>query len=241
MDKILVFSENIKIKNTDSMEVKYIYTKDNLARILVSEESIKCLIAEVPKISEEDFLFFNSIKMNFPMLEAALITMETEKTVHGYNIINLNDEAYYDKMEEFIINSHNRNKRVSNRFSWPLTAWFSENDVDWEELEIFSISSGGAYLKSDSVFPGGGRRAKVKINFANFSLESECEVVDSQSRSSNYPFGFSIKFTSISEEGRIVLNRLINDAVVKILMEPESEPAVPSLGGGDLTPDFTFF
>ena len=240
MDKVLVFSENIKIENIKNLEIKYIYSKEDLARKLVSEDRIKCLIAEVPQINEESFLFFNSIKMNFPMLEAALITSESEKTIHGYNIINMNDLNYYNKIEEFINNSQNRNKRVSNRFSWPLTAWFSGNDVEWEELEIFSISSGGAYLKSNSVFPGGGSRAKVKINFANFSLESECEVVDSQSRSSYYPFGFSIKFTSISDKGRVVLNKLIDDAVIKILMEPESEPAVPSLGGEDLTPDFTF-
>ena len=141
----------------------------------------------------------------------------------------MNDLNYYNKIEEFINNSQNRNKRVSNRFSWPLTAWFSGNDVEWEELEIFSISSGGAISKVKFSFPGGGSRAKVKINFANFSLESECEVVDSQSRSSYYPFGFSIKFTSISDKGRVVLNKLIDDAVIKILMEPESEPAVPSL------------
>ena len=60
------------------------------------------------------------------------------------------------------------------------------------------------------------------------------------SRSSNYPFGFSIRFTTISEEGKIVLNRLINDAVIKILMEPESEPEIPSLEGDELAPDFTF-
>ena len=240
MDKILVFSETINLKDSYNAEIRNIYSKSELARTLVSEEDIRCVVADLPELTEEYLAFFTSVKLNFPMLEGAVLTAEREKTIRGYTIISRREDDYISAVDEFIKNSQNRNKRGANRFSWPLTAWFSEDDVDWHELEIFSVSSGGAYLKTDEVFPEMGSKAKVKINFANFSLETECLIVDSQSRSSNYPFGFSIKFTSISEDGVIILNRLINDAVIKILMEPESEPAVPSIGGDELTPDFTF-
>ena len=240
MDIILVFSETIDLKNSYDAEIRYIYSRAELARTLVSEENIRCLVADLPELTEEYVNFFTSVKINFPMLEGAVLTSETEKTIRGYKIISRKGDNYISELGNFIENSQNRNKRGANRFSWPLTAWFSEDDVDWHELEIFSVSSGGAYLKTDEIFPELGSKARVKINFANFSLESGCEIVDSQSRSSSYPFGFSIKFTSISEGGILVLNKLINDAVIKILMEPESDPEIPSIGGSDLTPDFTF-
>ena len=240
MDKVLVFSERIEIENLNDAEVKNIYSKEELARTLVSEENIRCLVADIPELTDEYINFCSSVQTNFPLLECAVLTAENIKTVHGFRIINSREDNYTSEIRNFIENSKNRNKRVANRFSWPLKAWFSENDVDWNDLEIFSLSSGGAYLKTDSIFPKGGERAKVKINFANFSLESECEIVNSQNRSSNYPFGFSIKFTSITSEGIIILNKLINDAVTKILLEPEYEPEIPSIGGDELTPDFTF-
>ena len=241
MDKVIVFSENLRFEKKEDIEINNIYSREKLAHILVSEENIRCLIAELPEMTYDYIKFFSSVKTNFPMLETAVITSDRNRKIQGYKIINSNEEGYTAEAEKFIIQSENKNKRDSNRFSWPLTAWFSDNDGEkWNELEIFSISASGSYLKTDSIFPKGGTSAKIRIIFANFSLESDCRVVDSMSRSSNYPFGFSIRFTTISEEGKIVLNRLINDAVIKILMEPESEPGIPSLEGDEFAPDFTF-
>ncbi len=241
MDTVIVFSDNLYLDDFNGIKIKKVFSKEELAHALVTDEYIRCIVAEIPEISDEYFGFFNSVKINFPMLEGVILTPESDKTIHGFSFIDADKDDYKESLKRFINNAENRNKRGANRFSWPLKAWFSENDIEWNELEIFSVSSGGAYLKTDMIFPGGGSRGKIRINFANFSLESECEVIDSQSRSSNYPFGFSIKFTSLTNEGKIVLDNLVNDAVIRILMEPEAEPEIPSLGGSDLTPDFTFF
>ena len=240
MDSVIIFSEKIDIDDSNEVKTVKVFSKAELARTLVSEENIRCLIADIPDLNDEYINFFSSVKKSFPVLECAVLTAETGKMIDGFEIINTSENNYISAVRDFIENSKNRNKRVANRFSWPLSAWFSQNNTDWQDLEIFSLSSGGAYLKTDSIFPNGGDKGKLKINFANFSLESDCEVVDSQSRSSNYPFGFGIKFTSLTKEGILVLNKLINNAVIKILMEPETEPEIPSLGGDELTPDFSF-
>ena len=243
MDKVLVFSEIFPMDKVNGTEVVKVFSKEKIAHKLVSEENVRCLIVELTDPSDDFIKFLISVKTNFPLLEAAELSRDSGKSVSGYKHISTEKsrDDIISEIGDFIKQSENRNKRDSIRFSWPLTAWYSEDEVSWKEIEIFSISSSGAYLKTSSIFPEGGSSAFVKINFANFSIESKCEVVNSQTRSSNYPFGFSIKFTSITEEGKIILNNMVNDAVIKILMEPDSEPEIPSLDSEALTPGFTFF
>ena len=239
MDKVIVYSQHLSLDSIENTEIVNIRTKEKLAKALVSEENIRCLVIDIPEISEDHISFFASVKTNFPLLEGIVLTPDTDRIIRGYRKADRNNPDYTSQIEEFIKNAQNRNKRAGNRFSWPLTAWFSSDDIDWQELEIFSVSSGGAYLKTETIMPVWGSHANVKIIFANFSLETSCEIVDSESRSSNYPFGFGIRFLSVSEEGKVILNKLINDAVIRILLEPDSEPEIPSLGGGELAPDFT--
>ena len=42
MDKVIVFSENLRFEKKEDIEIKNIYSREKLANILVSEENIRC-------------------------------------------------------------------------------------------------------------------------------------------------------------------------------------------------------
>ena len=72
--------------------------------------------------------------------------------------------------------------------------------------------------------------------FQNFSLQTGYEVLDTRRASSNLPDGFGVRFTDLSDEARSRLERIVRDALVRALLEPESEPQLPSLGDDELLP-----
>ena len=242
MDKVIVFSERLELGRIEGVEIISAGSIEDVARSLVQGENIRSLIVDADSFEDDYHPFLLSVKNNMPLLDAALITERSSEKIRGYNIFEkkADDNTLVSEITDFIKRSENRNKRDSNRFCWPLSADFSSDNQQWDRLEIYSVSSGGAYLMSRSVFPTAGINGEVSIQFCNFSLRSSCVVVESFSRSSNYPPGFGIRFTSLSDEARKKLDILIDDAVIKILMDPESEPEVPSLESEELLPDFTF-
>ena len=72
------------------------------------------------------------------------------------------------------------------------------------------------------------------MRFGNFRLQTDCEVLDARRASSNLPAGFAARFTGLDPEGQALLDRIVRDALVQALLEPESEPALPSLDGEEL-------
>jgi hypothetical protein len=74
------------------------------------------------------------------------------------------------------------------------------------------------------------------VRFQNFSLETACEVLDTRRASSRLPDGFAVRFTELGAEAQALLDRIVRDALVRALLEPESPPALPSLGEEELLP-----
>ena len=61
-----------------------------------------------------------------------------------------------------------------------------------------------------------------------------CEILDPRMASSNLPYGFGVEFTKFSKPSRKIINNIIDDALVKVLIDPDSEPDIPSIGNDDL-------
>jgi hypothetical protein len=61
-------------------------------------------------------------------------------------------------------------------------------------------------------------------------MVTKCEVLDRRPPSLRLPAGFAVRFTQLSEESMQLIDRIIQDALVQTLMEPEGEPEVPTLG-----------
>lgn len=242
---MLVLSQQINVKQGNDRIVKHAGTKNELAYLLVREKDADCLIMEFADISKPEIEFVNSVRLNFPtidtvvtapaMYENSFNTKQDKGTLKFLSIDSSDNDAV---IENFILDSKNVNKRGSNRFCWPLTAEFSLLDNgETHNLDIYSISSGGAYLESSNIIPPAGKEASLKINFKESQINVKCVINDYYSRSSKYPFGFSVSFTSISDQTKTVLDQVIGDAIIRILLDPNSEPDIPSLDTDTLTID----
>jgi hypothetical protein len=247
MKKIVIFSKSLKIFNASDFSILYLKTGNELVYTLVGETDIQCLIYDMEDADKEAVekavSFLKSVKLNFPLLAAGVILPGTgmvsnfQTELPGFTFFKKDDAGLNSKLIEFIKNSRNNNQRESNRFSWPLNAYFTDEAGVCHSLEIFSISAGGAYLKSTKLMPRPGTAGHVKIEFHNFEIESKCIINDSQTRSSNYPFGFSIRFAGLNEKAGETLKKIIDDAIIKILLDPTAEPEVPSLDSEELSID----
>ena len=58
MDKVIVYSQHLSLDSIENTEIVNIRTKEKLAKALVSEENIRCLVIDIPEISEDHISFF---------------------------------------------------------------------------------------------------------------------------------------------------------------------------------------
>jgi hypothetical protein len=164
-----------------------------------------------------------------------------------------------------------RDRRRYNRYDWPLkgriVAGYTSGSGDQEgtgrapmgipgpggpagpekneepHFLIRSLSAGGAFLEQRDAMPTPGTKIVLQVCFQDSSFTSECHVLERRMASSNLPPGQGVQFTSLSERGREIIDRIVSDALMTTLFDPNAEPDVPSLGCEDmelsLTPEFT--
>lgn len=244
MIKVIGMLDQIRINADDNRIIKYARSKNELAFLLVSEKDADCLVMEYADISQSDKEFINSVRQNFTMIDTAVVSpsiygnsFNIIQDTGAFKFIPIDGSDIDASIENFITGSKSENKRGSNRFCWPLTAEFSIDNSEASRLAIYSISSGGAYLESSKLIPPAGKEAFLKINFKNSQIATKCVINDYYSRSSKYPFGFSVSFTSLSDQAKLALDRMVDDAIIRILLDPHTEPDVPSLDSDMLSID----
>jgi hypothetical protein len=65
------------------------------------------------------------------------------------------------------------------------------------------------------------------------------EILPRRASSSTLPEGFGIRFVNLDEESKDIIDEIVNDALYKVLIDPASQPNIPSLDPDQsLTPDF---
>jgi hypothetical protein len=64
---------------------------------------------------------------------------------------------------------------------------------------------------------------------------TQCEVLDPRHSSSKLPAGFAVRFVSLSEASRTLINRIVQDALLQKLLEADTEPEIPSLDEDDFS------
>ena len=96
----------------------------------------------------------------------------------------------------------------------------------------------GAFLESDGCPLPPGMVAEISIYFQNVRMTAQCEIMEPRNASSNLPFGFPVRFRSLSQESKTTINTIVKDALFQILIEPQDEPEIPTLDEDLLTTDF---
>ena len=225
MDTVLLYSAGRQTRNLLAALSDYqVRTADSLAeitRLLVGEPDVLCLVLQPGKHAPEGFL--ESLKASFPVLSVFLVH---EEPTAG-ELVDLSAR---------IGSLQRRERREKPRFDWPLRGSLSLPGAQPEPYDLRALSSSGAFLQCGGPCPPAGSRGRLRVRFRNFSLETECEVLDTRRASSRLPDGFGVRFTDLGAEAEALLDRIVRDALVQAILEPESEPALPSLGEEELLP-----
>ena len=243
MERILVQSGRITSDFlsdcSTERKVQFLGNRRDLCYKIVNDEDIYGVVVEMDKIDEENKEFIVSLHRHFPLLSIGAVS-PVEVTGENVKWIDRgeSDEELSKRLCSFVNESLDRNRREHHRFDWILNAYLDGEQKEDSKYRVRSLSAGGAFLESSQRFPEPGTVTTIRITFQNFQMFAECEILDRRNASSNLPFGFGIRFINIQQKTRDMINRMVNDAVFQILIEPELEPEVPALFEEELTPDF---
>ncbi len=225
MDAVLTYAPGRQARNLlaalSDFQVRTADSLAELARLLVGEQSVLCLVLQPGKHAPEDFL--ESLKACYPVLPVFIVHQEPT----AGELADL--AARIGSLER-------RERREKPRFDWPLQGSLSLPEAQAEPYDLRALSSGGAFLRCEGPCPRAGSRGRLRVRFGDFSLETACEVLDSRAASSRLPDGFAVRFTDLGAEAQALLDRIVRDALVQAILEPESQPELPSLGAEELLP-----
>ncbi len=242
MDTILVYTQSLNYlfisKEVDGKDIIPVNSLHDLAVKITEEDDLFCVILQLDNLQEDaDFLI--SIKKCFPILPVIVLCTEVKAdniTEPDFSLIKFNGdkEEVKNRLKTSISNIKVSNKRENRRFKWPLKGYLSFDKKNWDKYFIKSISSSGAFLECRTAIPDPGTKAILRIIFKNFKMYTNCEILDPRMASSNLPDGFGVEFTKFSKPSRKIINNIIDDALVKVLIDPDSEPDIPSIGNVEL-------
>jgi hypothetical protein len=192
-----------------------------LTRLLVGEPGVRCLVLQPGKHAPEDFL--ESLKACYPVLPV-FVVMEDPTA------------AELAELSARIASLPRTERRGKPRFDWPLQGTLSLPGAEPQPYDLRALSSSGAFLQCGGPCPPVGIHGRLRVRFRNFSLETACEVLDTRRASSRMPDGFGVRFLDLGAEAQVRLDRIVRDAMVQAILEPESEPELPSLDAEELLP-----
>ena len=176
MDKVILYSETMDIREVESSIVGYVVTKVTSIHGLVSalaEEPYTASICLQSDRSDEDFSkLLSSIRTTFPKLNICVFTEspDTGSRVEGCHYIEIPAAGGISGVVKAYLNVMDRtDKRKYNRFSWPLEARILDNGGERESYRVHSLSAGGAFLEHERKVPPPESRCRMSIRFQNIA------------------------------------------------------------------------
>ncbi len=240
MNTILVFSDTDLLENSLKnipVTILKASSKAELARMIVEIDDLKILIIDIKEKTGIYKSFFHSLAKSFPLLKVVLITENTINDCPS-DFTQLHRDKINDKLKPVIedteLTSSGKERRKFNRFDWPLKGYLLQKDKHWEPCNVRSMSASGAFLESIESPPRTGSRFLIRIDFQDFRVLTNCEILDSRNASSNLPAGFGVRFTDLTQASALVIDQIVEDALINALLSPESKPEIPSIGNEEL-------
>jgi hypothetical protein len=251
MERIVIYTETLEVETIapalGDHEIVRAASTVELARAIVDRSRVIALIIEKARIDESFLRLLSSIKKSFPILLICLVTdSEIERDSADPATVDCSIASGGDRLVEelktFVSNIEATERRDHPRFDWPLQGSLSLDEKSWQTYNLWALSADGAFLESPTYAPTHGERAILKISFQNSQMVTECEVLDRRPPSLRIPAGFAVRFTQLNEDSMRLIERIVQDALVQTLLEPDSEPEIPTLGEEDLSiPGFESF
>ena len=207
------------------VRVVTVTSRRSLAEMLIGEDRLVGTIVE-PHGTDGWKPFLHSVKRSFPLLPILLLVPGGDES--GYDCVDRDLAApqLVEAIRAFFAAPHPTERRRYHRYDWPLRATL---ECDPIVHRIREISAGGAFLEPLSAVPEPGTRCEIRIEFQNFTMTTTCAILDPRHVSSNAVPGFGVRFDELSAEAASFIDRVVNDALARILLEPDAVPQVPSI------------
>jgi len=225
MDAVLLFASlaDMPSLNLEGYRLLSADTPAELTRKLVAESGILGLVLVTGGPVEASKELLESVQASFPILPVLTLPRRPSPTEMS-------------ELKQRLASLHQLERRERRRYDWPLRGFLRLAGDEEGPYNLRALSSSGAFLECPTGSPPAGSHCRLRVLFQNFTLTTDCEILDSRRSSSNLPVGFGVHFTRLAPETEALLDRVIRDALVRFLLEPDSPPEVPSLDGDELLP-----
>lgn len=206
------------------------------------DRSVPCgAIVQVENFGADQRAFFESTVRHFPMLPLVVVCPDSKRSFCSDALDCIDDSLPPQQIEQRISAAFqgkpDMDRRRNNRFEWPIRARFT--DGDGTTHEVSEISAGGAFLEPHGPIGERDTERTIELIFQNFTITTTCRILDTRFVSSRKANGFRISFTSLSEHAREFIDRVIDDAIVMLLLDPTEKPQIPTIEEDDLVLEFS--
>jgi hypothetical protein len=211
-----------------------------MVEAVVYQKNVISVVVEIDGAMEEDGRLLRSFVRHFPTIVVTVVTdAENLPFTIPDEVVKVHiaqaEEEIIASLREAIVPRVQPNRRQFNRFDWPLQAVLGGDPNAEPRHRVRALSAGGAFLERSGTNPEPGTVENITIRFGNFSLTTQCEVLDPRRASSSLPDGFGIRFVDLSPQAEAVIQRIVDDALVEVLLGEEEEPEIPTLDEQELS------
>lgn len=203
----------------------------DLAKRIVEETELLCLVVHMPSWDPYWERFFSSLKLSFPLLNVLVVQAEPGGRDVPFPVVTgaPGTPELKEKVTAFLESLRTKEKRRHQRFDWPLVGAWTVKGQEERSFRVRSISSSGAFLESESFYPAAGTMATLRIQFLDFQLLTGCQALERRAPTSVLPAGFGVRFTDLSDASRKVVDSIIADELIMSLTEPDKPLKPPSI------------
>lgn len=215
-------------------EVVVAETTRRMVESVVYRKDIVSVVVELDGAIDEDVRLLGSFIRLFPTIVVAVVADAGALPFplpKGAVLVPIeqSEERLTTSLREAILPRVQPDRRQFNRFDWPLQAILGPDPSGDPIHRVRAMSAGGAFLERSGKNPDPGTFETITIRFGNFSLSTQCEVLHPRQASSSLPDGFGIRFVDLSAKAEEILEKIVNDALVQLLLGEDEEPEIPSL------------
>jgi len=239
MDRIVLYSEGVEPErlthDISDIEIVTVYSQRRLIECLVDDPSLIAAVVHIASVDPQWTRFLDSISQSFPRLPVLLLRPSPGAGCPDeYPCLNPDaPNANIGAAVQHLIGERGQSeRRKHHRFAWPLTATLVGGDGVIHRIS--EISAGGAYLEPMATVFETGQAHQLEIHFQNFKMKASCVILDPRHTSSHKSSGFGVRFVDLSAEAASFIDRIVNDALVEVLLDPGAAPSIPSLEDDDL-------
>jgi hypothetical protein len=236
MDQILCYSRSREFRALCSglagFQTIAVDTTPDLAAQLVEAQDVACVILHFKTLDDFSRRFLDSLRASFPLTSLVLI-VETGEALGDPALPELTGDpaaaAVFDRLREHLGSLERKDKRKRRRFDWPLVGQLRIGATPVQSLRVRAISASGAFLEAPEPTPVPGCTGTIQIEFKDFSIFTSCEILSPRPAAGHLPAGFGVRFTDLTQASQKVLDDIIQDELVRSLMEPGSPPRAPAI------------